>query len=155
MRVANMKGLISANGKHEKAVVTLYFDNSNKAQSPPLYKDDDTISITREQFSDKSVYLINGKKVTNEKVKQLFLSVHLNINNPHFLIKQGEIVKMMKMKPKELLSKIEEVAGTALYETWWVETLETIKKKELKLQEIDMIIKNDINPNLEWITEQR
>lgn len=69
MRVANMKGLISANGKHEKAVVTLYFDNSNKAQSPPLYKDDDIISITREQFSDKSVYLINGKKVTNEKVK--------------------------------------------------------------------------------------
>ena len=64
-----MKGLISANGKHEKAVVTLYFDNSNKAQSPPLYKDDDIISITREQFSDKSVYLINGNKVTNEKVK--------------------------------------------------------------------------------------
>lgn len=88
-------------------------------------------------------------------MKSLFLSVHLNINNPHFLIKQGEIIKMMKMKPKELLSKIEEVAGTALYETRRQETLETIKKKDLKLQEIDIIINSDINPNLERIKEQR
>lgn len=99
MRVAQMKGLISSNGKLEKASVTLVFDNRNKDLSPPLFKEDDIISVTREQFSDKSIYLINGKKVTNEKAKQLFLSVHLNINNPHFLIKQGEIVKMMKMKP--------------------------------------------------------
>jgi len=51
---------------------------------------------------------------------------------------------MMKMKPRELLSKIEEVAGTALYETRRLETLDTLKKKEMKLNEIEIIISKDI-----------
>ena len=46
MRVAHMKGLISSNGKHEKASVTLVFDNRNKDLSPPLFKEDDIISVT-------------------------------------------------------------------------------------------------------------
>ncbi len=62
---------------------------------------------------------------------------------------------MMKMKPRELLSKIEEVAGTALYETRRLETLDTLKKKEMKLNEIEIIISKDIQPNLDRIKEQR
>ena len=80
-------------------------------------KDHDRFEVTREVTQDKSVYLINGRKVTAEKVKTLFLSVQLNIKNPHFLIKQGEVNKVIRMRPKELLSKIEESAGTALFET--------------------------------------
>lgn len=59
------------------------------------------------------------------------------------------------MKPKELLSKIEEAAGTALYESKRLETLSTLDKKELKLKEINMIIEKDINPNLENIQRYR
>jgi structural maintenance of chromosome 2 len=42
----------------------------------------------------------------------------------------------MKMKPIDLLSKIEEAAGTALYETRRTETINTLEKKESKLREI-------------------
>lgn len=45
----------------------------------------------------------------------------------------------MKMKPVDLLSKIEEAAGTALYETWRTETISTLEKKENKLKEIEEI----------------
>ena len=150
-----MKGLICANGNLKKASVTVIFDNKQKQFSPSSYKEHDTIEVTWEVTHEKCKYLINQKTVTNEKVKELFLSVHLNIANPHFLIKQGEIIKLMKMKPKELLSKIEEAAGTALYETWRQDTLSTLEKKDLKLKEIDYILEKEINPNLEAIKKSK
>jgi structural maintenance of chromosome 2 len=63
----------------------------------------------------KSKYYINGKVETAEKVKMLFCSVKLNINNPHFLIMQGRVTKVINMKPKEVLGLIEEAAGISLY----------------------------------------
>jgi len=53
--------------------------------------------------------------VTLDKVRNLFLSVKLNVNNPHFLIMQGRVTKVINMKPEEILGLIEEAAGTSLY----------------------------------------
>lgn len=36
----------------------------------------------------KNKYLINGLNATNTRVQDLFCSVGLNVNNPHFLIMQ-------------------------------------------------------------------
>jgi structural maintenance of chromosome 2 len=36
-------------------------------------------------------------------VQNLFHSVQLNVNNPHFLIMQGRITKVLNMKPPEIL----------------------------------------------------
>jgi len=38
------------------------------------------------------------------------------VNNPHFLIMQGRITKVINMKPPEILGMIEESAGTRMYE---------------------------------------
>lgn len=38
----------------------------------------------------KSKYLINGRNSPAGQVANLFHSVQLNVNNPHFLIMQGE-----------------------------------------------------------------
>ena len=43
------------------------------------------------------------------RVQNLFHSVQLNVNNPHFLIMQGRITKVLNMKPAEILSMLEEV----------------------------------------------
>jgi structural maintenance of chromosome 2 len=45
-------------------------------------------------------------------VQNLFHSVQLNVNNPHFLIMQGRITKVLNMKPPEILSMLEEVGST-------------------------------------------
>jgi structural maintenance of chromosome 2 len=71
--------------------------------------------VTRTVENGKSKYYINGKTETAEKVKSLFCSVKLNINNPHFLIMQGRVTKVINMKPKEVLGLIEEAAGISLY----------------------------------------
>jgi structural maintenance of chromosome 2 len=108
--------------------VTLTFDNSDKDQCPLGYEDCHEISITRQiVVGGKNKYLINGKNVQNKKIQDLFCSVQLNVNNPNFLIMQGRITKVLNMKPQEILSMIEEAAGTSMYEVKKNEALSNYK----------------------------
>lgn len=50
----------------------------------------------------KNKYLVNGLNVQNKRVTDMFCSVQLNVNNPHFLIMQGRITKVLNMKPPEV-----------------------------------------------------
>jgi structural maintenance of chromosome 2 len=53
------------------------------------YEDRDEITITRQVvIGGKNKYMINGITVQNTRVADLFKSVQLNVNNPHFLIMQ-------------------------------------------------------------------
>lgn len=51
----------------------------------------------------RNKYLINGTSANNTRVQDLFRSVQLNVNNPHFLIMQGRITKVLNMKPPEVI----------------------------------------------------
>ena len=50
----------------------------------------------------RNTYTINGTAATNSRVADMFRSVGLNVNNPHFLIMQGRITKVLNMKPVEV-----------------------------------------------------
>ena len=39
---------------------------------------------------------------TNTRVADLFKTVGMNVNNPHFLIMQGRVTKVLNMKPAEV-----------------------------------------------------
>ena len=56
--------------------------------------------------------------VSNSRVQNLFHSVQLNVNNPHFLIMQGRITKVLNMKPPEILSMLEEVRSQQPSRNW-------------------------------------
>lgn len=71
--------------------------------------------MTRQITADKSRYFINGKAETQKTYKDMFRSVQLNIDNPHFLVAQGRITKIINLKPPELIGMLEETAGTSLY----------------------------------------
>lgn len=59
-------------------------------QSPMGYDDFDEVTITRQVvIGGKNKYLINGRTVQQSQVTNLFHSVQLNVNNPHFLIMQA------------------------------------------------------------------
>ncbi len=87
----------------------------------------------------KHKYVINGSSATNQRVCDLFCSVQLNVNNPNFLIMQGKITKVLNMKPIEILSMIEEAAGTKTYDVKKQNALQTIEKKNAKLNEIERV----------------
>jgi len=84
----------------------------------------------------KNKYLINGKLAQPNQVQNLFHSVQLNVNNPHFLIMQGRITKVLNMKPMEILSMLEEAAGTRMYENKKEAALKTLEKKQTKVMRL-------------------
>ena len=140
-----------------KASVTIVFDNRDTKKSPIGFEEYASISVTRQiVLGGTSKYLINGHRAQQQTVQNLFQSVQLNINNPNFLIMQGRITKVLNMKAVEILAMIEEAAGTRMFEDRRDKALKTMGKKELKLQELRELLKDEIEPKLEKLrTEKR
>lgn len=139
-----------------KATVTINFDNSNKQQSPIGYENCKEITVCRQIIAGgKNKYMINGKNAQNKQVQDLFCTVQLNINNPNFLIMQGRITKVLNMKPPEILSMIEEAAGTSTYENKKEKSLTLINKKDSKLKDLNGLIDDEIKPKLEKLRKDQ
>ncbi|XP_068033476.1 structural maintenance of chromosomes protein 2 [Anomalospiza imberbis] len=158
VRASNMQDLVYKSGHAgiTKATVSINFDNSNKRQSPLGFESNDEITVTRQVVvGGRSKYLINGVNAANSRVQDLFCSVGLNVNNPHFLIMQGQITKILNMKPPEILAMIEEAAGTRMYECKKITAQKTIEKKESKLKSIQTVLNEEINPTLQRLKEER
>lgn len=115
---------------------------------------------TQISLNGTSKYLICGHRSTQSAVQNLFQSVQLNINNPNFLIMQGEwtrmnritiigtdeisiqpgkITKVLNMRPAEILSMIEEAAGTSMFEEKKEKAVKTMARKEKRLDEIQEV----------------
>ncbi|CDO93965.1 unnamed protein product [Kluyveromyces dobzhanskii CBS 2104] len=158
VRAQNLQDLIYKRGQAgvTKASVTIVFDNSDTNNSPIGFDSHPKISITRQIIlGGVSKYLINGHRAQQQTVLQLFQSVQLNINNPNFLIMQGKITKVLNMKPQEILSLIEEAAGTRMFEDRREKAERTMAKKETKLQEIRTLLTEEIEPKLEKFRNEK
>lgn len=139
-----------------KATVSITFNNSERETSPVGYEHCEQITVTRQVvIGGRNKYLINGHVAQPSRVQNLFHSVQLNVNNPHFLIMQGRITKVLNMKPMEILSMLEEAAGTRMYETKKEGALKTLAKKEAKVEEIDNVLQQEILPALEKLRKER
>ena len=93
VRAGNLSELVYKQGQAgiNKASVTIVFDNEDEANSPVGYEQCKEVNVTRQVLiGGKSKYLINGRNSPAGQVANLFHSVQLNVNNPHFLIMQGE-----------------------------------------------------------------
>ncbi len=139
-----------------KASVTLVFDNSDKPRSPIGFEDYATISVTRQiVLGGTSKYLINGHRAQQQTVQNLFQSVQLNINNPNFLIMQGRITKVLNMKSTEILGMVEEAAGTRMFEDRREKAIRTMGKKQAKVDEIEGLLKDEIEPKLDKLRNEK
>ncbi|KAH0953570.1 hypothetical protein HN011_011297 [Eciton burchellii] len=147
VRATSLQDLVYKSGQAgiKKASVTIIFDNRDRESSPMGYEHYEEIVITRQVIiGGKNKYMINGTNVPNKRVQDLFCSVQLNVNNPHFLIMQVEI-----------LSMLEEAAGTKMYEKKKQSALTTIERKDTKLKEINDILNEEISPRLNKLKEER
>ena len=139
-----------------KASVTIVFDNRDKSNSPIGFEEYAQISVTRQiVLGGTSKYLINGHRAQQATVQNLFQSVGLNINNPNFLIMQGRITKVLNMKSVEILAMIEEAAGTRMFEDRKEKANKTMTKKEMKVVEIEGLLKEEIEPKLEKLRGEK
>lgn len=158
VRVGNLSELVYKQGQAgvTKASVTVVFNNEDKQASPVGYEMHDKIIITRQiVIGGRNRYLLNSHNVQQNQIQNLFHSVSLNVNNPHFLIMQGRITKVINMKPQETLSMIEEAAGTRMYENKKAGALKTLEKKQNKVDEINRLLSEEITPTLEKLQKER
>ncbi|XP_074031936.1 structural maintenance of chromosomes 2 [Leptinotarsa decemlineata] len=158
VRAASLQDLIYKCGQAgvNKATVSITFDNSNPSQCPPGFEQYKEITVTRQiVMGGKNKYMINGTNVPNKKVQDLFCSIQLNVNNPHFLIMQGKITKVLNMKAPEILAMVEEAAGTRMYEVKRQVAQKTIEKKDAKLQELRAIFSEEVAPKLKKLRQER
>lgn len=158
VRAGNLSELVYKQGQAgvNKASVTIVFNNEDESCSPVGYEQCPEVTVTRQVLlGGRSKYLINGRVSPAGQVQNLFHSVQLNVNNPHFLIMQGRITKVLNMKPHEILGMVEEAAGTRMYETKRVAALKTIEKKQLKVDEINSVLAEEITPTLERLRGEK
>jgi structural maintenance of chromosome 2 len=158
VRANNLQELVYKQGQAgvTKASVTIVFNNQDAKASPVGYEQYEQISVARQVvIGGRNKYLINGHTAQVSQVQNLFHSVQLNVNNPHFLIMQGRITKVLNMKPPEILGMIEEAAGTRMYENKKQAALKTMMKKEKKVEEINNILAEEITPTLEKLRAEK
>jgi structural maintenance of chromosome 2 len=158
VRVGNLSELVYKQGQAgiTKASVTMVLNNEDKASGPLGYDSHDKITITRQiVIGGRNRYILNSHTVQANQIQNLFHSVSLNVNNPHFLIMQGRITKVINMKPQETLSMIEEAAGTRMYENKKAGALKTLEKKQNKVDEINRLLSEEITPTLEKLQKER
>lgn len=156
--MGNLSELVYKQGQAgvTKASVTVVFNNDNKSCSPVGYEMHDRITITRQiVIGGRNRYLLNSHNVQQNQIQNLFHSVSLNVNNPHFLIMQGRITKVINMKHQETLGMIEEAAGTRMYENKKAGALRTLEKKQNKVDEINKLLAEEITPTLEKLQKER
>ncbi|KAJ3688750.1 hypothetical protein LUZ61_017914 [Rhynchospora tenuis] len=158
VRVGSLQELVYKQGQAgiTRATVSIVFDNSDRTRSPIGYEDCPEITVTRQLVvGPRSTYKINGHPAQPSRVQTLFHSVQLNVNNPHFLIMQGRITKVLNMKPPEILSMLEEAAGTRMYEMKKISALKTLEKKQNKVDEINKLLDEEILPALEKLRKEK
>ncbi|OAG44017.1 hypothetical protein AYO21_01869 [Fonsecaea monophora] len=158
VRAQNLQDLIYKRGQAgvTKASVTIVFDNSDKSTSPIGFEEYAQISVTRQiVMGGTSKYLINGHRAQQTTVQNLFQSVGLNINNPNFIIMQGRITKVLNMKAAEILAMIEEAAGTRMFEDRKEKAVKTMAKKEMKVVEIEGLLREEIEPKLDKLRGEK
>lgn len=158
VRAQNLQDLIYKRGQAgvTKASVTIVFDNGDKSTSPIGFEEYGQISVTRQiVMGGTSKYLINGHRAQQTTVQNLFQSVGLNINNPNFIIMQGRITKVLNMKAAEILAMIEEAAGTRMFEDRKEKATKTMAKKEMKVVEIEGLLREEIEPKLDKLRGEK
>ena len=158
VRCSSLQELVYKQGQAgiTKASVSITFNNADKSRSPVGYEHCDQVTVTRQiVIGGKNKYMINGSVAQPTRVQNLFHSVQLNVNNPHFLIMQGRITKVLNMKPIEILGMLEEAAGTRMYESKKEAAMKTLTKKELKVTEIDQLLEEEILPTIEKLRKER
>ncbi|KAL0094637.1 RecF/RecN/SMC [Phycomyces blakesleeanus] len=158
VRASNLQDLIYKRGQAgvTKASVTIVFNNEKRESSPVGFETCKQITVTRQVLmGGRTKYIVNGHNAQQQTVQNLFQSVSLNINNPHFLIMQGRITKVLNMKPMEILSMVEEAAGTRMFEDRKNKAFQTMAKKERTVEEINKLILEEITPRLERLRAEK
>jgi len=129
------------------ASVTVFLDNVNKA----FPFDDAEITITRKvNKNGVSVYKINGRNTTREKVIEILSAARIYPNG-HNIVLQGDITGIIEMNSVERREILDEISGISEYNEKKTRANKDLEAVDQKLKEAEIIItqRYDIYKKLE------
>ena len=118
------------------ATVELIFDNTDTRF--PL--DQSEISIRRSIGTKKDEYFLNQKHIAKQEIVSLLESAGLSRSNPYYIVQQGKINQLIKMRDSERLELLKEIAGTRTYDERRRESIKIMKDTDSRLGAIGDII---------------
>ena len=154
MRANDKRELIFKNGNAgvQSAHVVIEFTNDDPETAPVGYTPSDfpIITVGRKIFSNGTErYFVNERVADQAFVKRFFHSIHLNVDNPHFMVLQGQVHKLVDMKPSDILGLLEEAAGTRVFDTRRRTAENLIRQKDKRIEDLNRNIAQEIAPRLE------
>ncbi len=118
------------------AVVTLYFNNSDKS----VKSMDKKFSISRKvDRSGKSIFKLNNKTVSKRKIMEVLSELNIDADS-YNIMQQGDVRKILEMRPKERREIIDEVAGIKEYNEKRDKALKELEKAERRLENVELIL---------------
>ena len=117
------------------ASVELIIDNSDKR-----FQSDGDVSIKRSIGLKKDEYFIDNKHCSKQEIINIYESVGLSRSNPYYIVEQGKISALIRMKDAERLDLLREIAGTKTYDERKKESLKIMKDTDYKLTQINDVI---------------
>ncbi len=140
MRAGRLHELIfhGGDGKSasKRASVTMYLDNSDRV----FNFDDDEITVTRKvNKKGTSVYKMNGRTTTREKILESLSSARIYPDG-HNIVMQGDITHIIEMSPEERRGMIDEISGIADYEDKKKRAEKDMEAVNKKLREAEILI---------------
>jgi len=118
------------------ASVTLWLDNSNK-----LFPFETPEVAIKRKINKKgmSIFKINGKTTTREKVIELLSSARINPEG-YNIIMQGDVSQVIEMNPLERRGIIDEISGIAQYNEKKEKAQKNLDVVGEKLKEVEIIL---------------
>jgi len=118
------------------AAVTLYLENSSKI----FPFEESEISVARkENRRGVSIYKLNGKTTTREKIVDLLASARI-YSDGHNIVLQGDITDVVEMMPEERRTIIDEISGIADYNDKKEKAQKDLDAVGAKLKEAEIVI---------------
>jgi structural maintenance of chromosome 2 len=153
VRAEDPSELIYKNGHAgiQRASVTIEFLNNDRRTAPTGYSVEEypTITVSRQILTGgRQKFFLNGRVSDQSRVKQFFHAISLNVDNPHFLVLQGTVHKLVNMRPSEILGMLEEAAGTRVFDARRRNAENMMLGKERKVQQLNETIDTEIGPML-------
>ncbi|MDE1846719.1 MAG: chromosome segregation protein SMC [Candidatus Micrarchaeota archaeon] len=105
-----------------------------------VFEGDDRIEVVRAARADgKSLFKVNGKKMTRAEVREVLKSHNINVDETS-TITQGEINMMMNLNPQQRRELIDIAAGIKEFEAKKAEALKELDKVNAKASEANMVL---------------
>ena len=123
--------------EESRAWVSLTFDNSDHYLSTDL----ESVEIKREVYrSGESEYYINNAKVRKKDITDLFIDSGANPDS-YSIIGQGKIQEILKGRPMDRRTIIEEAAGVLKYKKRKEDSLRKLDNTKDNIEKVDLVIK--------------